>query len=110
MMSMKYTLLATLLLLGAASARAEDLQTYNLTLKGHKFAPAELHIPSGRPFFIVVTNGDATADEFEMGSPPLEKMIQPGAEGRMRVRPLAPGRFEFFDDFHPEARGALVAE
>jgi Cupredoxin-like domain len=38
-------------------------------------------------------------------------VILPGSEGRVRLRPLAPGRFTFFDDFHPEtAQGVVVAE
>jgi len=94
-----------------STARAEDLQTYTLTLKGHRFAPAELLVPAGKPFYLLVVNQDDTPDEFEMSAPPLEKVIQPGAEGRLRVRPLAPGRFVFFDDFHPDAaRGVIVAE
>jgi heme/copper-type cytochrome/quinol oxidase subunit 2 len=93
-----------------AGAAADDLQTYKLELKGHKFTPAELHVPAAKPFWIVVTNNDDEADEFEMGAPTLEKMVQPGAEGRVRVRPLAPGRYTFFDDFHPDAQGAIVAE
>ena len=28
----------------------------------------------------------------------------------VNVRPLAPGRYEFFDDFHQEARGVLIVE
>ena len=93
-----------------AGAVADDLQTYRLERKGHKFAPAELHVPAAKPFWIVVTNNNDEADEFEMNAPPLEKVIQPGAEGRVRVRPLAPGRYDFFDDFHPDAKGAIVAE
>jgi Cupredoxin-like domain len=91
--------------------RAEDLQTFALTLKGRHFIPAELHVPSGKPFFLVVSNREDATDEFEMSSPPLEKVILPGSDGRVRVRPLAPGRFVFFDDFHPETpQGAIVAE
>jgi hypothetical protein len=33
-----------------------------------------------------------------------------GSEGVVNVRALAPGRYEFFDDFHQEARGTLVVE
>ncbi len=94
----------------SAQANAEDLQTYALALKGHRITPAELHVPANKPFILVITNEDNTADEFEMSSPPLEKVIQPGAAGRVRVRPLSPGRFTFFDDFHPSARGAIVAK
>jgi hypothetical protein len=95
----------------AGTAKAEDLQTYAVTLKGHRFSPAELHVPSGKPFFVMVTNGDDTSDEFEMSAPPVEKVIAPGEQGRLRIRPLAPGRFRFFDDFHPDtAQGAFVSE
>jgi hypothetical protein len=73
--------------------------------------PAELHVPAGKPFFLVVSNEEDTPDEFEANSPPLEKVILPGSQGRIRVRPLAPGRFTFFDDFHPGTpRGVIVAE
>jgi hypothetical protein len=93
------------------ACRAEDLQTFALTLKAHRFLPAELHVPAGKPFFLVVANQEDTTDEFEMRAPALEKVILPGSEGRVRVRPLAPGRFMFFDDFHPETpQGAIVAE
>jgi hypothetical protein len=93
-----------------AGAVADDLQTYRLVLKGQKFTPAELHVPAAKPFWLVVANNNDEPDEFEMNAPPLEKVIQPGAEGRVRVRPLAPGRYVFFDDFHPDAKGAIVAE
>jgi hypothetical protein len=93
-----------------APAGAEDLQTYQITIKDHRFDPAELHVPAGKPFVLEVANQDARADEFEMSAPPLEKVIQPGASGRVRVRPLAKGRFVFFDDFHPDTKGAIVAE
>jgi heme/copper-type cytochrome/quinol oxidase subunit 2 len=92
-------------------ASAEDLATYSVTLKNHHFSPTEIHVPSGKPFFVLVTNGDDTADEFEMSAPPVEKVIAPGQEGRLRIRPLAPGRFKFFDDFHQDtAQGAFVSE
>jgi hypothetical protein len=93
-----------------APAGAEDLQTYQVTIKDHHFNPAELHVPAGKPFVLEVANQDAQPDEFEMHAPPLEKVIQPGASGRVRVRPLAKGRFTFFDDFHPDTKGAIIAE
>jgi Cupredoxin-like domain len=95
----------------AGTCSAEDLQTFTLALKGHKFIPAELHVPAGKPFFLIVSNQEDTTDEFETRSPPLEKVILPGSQGRVRVRPLSPGRFVFYDDFHPETpQGVIVAE
>ena len=96
-------------ILGAA--RAEDLATYAVTLRNHRFTPAEIHVPSGKPFFVVVTNADDTADEFEMHAPAVEKVVPPGDQGRVRIRPLAPGRFPFFGDFHQDtAQGAFISE
>ena len=93
-----------------APAGAEDLQTYQITIKDHHFNPTELHVPAGKPFFLEIVNEEAQVDEFEMSAPPLEKLVQPGASGKVRVRPLANGRFPFFDDFHPPTTGAIVAE
>lgn len=93
------------------AARAEDLQTYTLMLQGHRFTPAEIHVPSGKPFIVSVTNLDDTADEFDMQRPAVEKVIAPGAEGKVRIRPLAPGRFPFTGEFHAEtAKGVIVSE
>jgi len=93
------------------AARAEDLATYSITLKNHRFTPAEIHVPSGKAFFVSVKNLDDTADEFEMHNPAIEKLIPPGEEGKARIRPLGPGRFPFFGDFHQDtAQGAIVSE
>jgi hypothetical protein len=95
----------------ASAARSEDLESYPLTLKNHRFSPAEIRVPSGKPFFVIVTNADDTADEFEMNAPAVEKLIPPGQTGKVRIRPLAPGRFQFFGDFHQEtAQGAIVSQ
>jgi hypothetical protein len=48
--------------------------------------------------------------EFESVSLRVEKVIASGGEGVVNVRALAPGRYEFFDDFHQETRGVLVVE
>jgi hypothetical protein len=37
-------------------------------------------------------------------------VIAPGAAATLYVGPLKPGRYEFFDEFHPETRGFLVAK
>jgi Cupredoxin-like domain len=93
------------------AARAEDLATYALTLKNHRFTPTEIHVPTGKPFFIIVANQDDAADEFEMSNPAIEKVIPPGEQGKVRMRPLGPGRFAFFGDFHRDtAQGVIVSE
>jgi hypothetical protein len=89
----------------------DDLATYTITLKDHHFTPDEIHVPSGKPFLLVVTNADATAEEFEMLLPPLERIVRPGEQGKVKIRPLAPGRFPFFGENDPDSeRGAFVSD
>ena len=103
--------IAALAFATVGAARAEDLATYSLTLKNHRFTPTEIHVPTGKPFFVSVKNLDNAAEEFEMHNPAIEKVIPPGDEGKARIRPLGPGRFPFFGDFHQDtAQGAIVSE
>ncbi len=102
---------AALAVVVVGAARAEDLATYSIVLKNHRFAPTEIHVPNGKPFFVSVKNLDDTADEFEMHRPAVEKVIPPGEEGKVRIRPLGLGRFPFFGDFHSDtAQGVIVSE
>ena len=97
--------------LSIACARAEDLTTYTITLKNHRFAPAEIHVPSGKPFLVVVTNANGASDEFEMLLPPVERVIQAGEQGSVRIRPLGRGRFPFFGEADPDSeQGAFISE
>jgi len=101
-------------LLGLAAAdlaNADDLTTYTITLQNHHFTPAEIHVPTGKPFFVVVTNANDGPDEFEMLLPALEKTLQPGQQGKVRIRPLGVGRFPFFGESDPDdEQGVFVSE
>lgn len=81
-----------------------------ISVKDHKFQPAQISGPANRALSIKVKNLDSTAMEFESVSLRVEKVIAAGSEGVVNVRALAPGRYEFFDDFHQETRGTLVVE
>lgn len=103
--------LSALCLAPACLARADDLATYEITLKDHHFNPAEIHVPSGKPFFVVVTNASDAPDEFEMLIPALEKTLQPGQQGKVKIKPLGPGRFPFFGESDPDnEQGAFISE
>jgi heme/copper-type cytochrome/quinol oxidase subunit 2 len=93
-----------------AGATAQERAALAITLKNHHFEPAELHAPANRPLAITIKNLDAAAVEFESVSLRVEKIVTPGASGTVNVRPLAPGRYEFFDDFHQETRGTLIVQ
>jgi hypothetical protein len=103
--------LAAFLLAPAGIAGADDLATYEIVLKDHRFEPAEIHVPNGKPFFIIVTNANDAPDEFEMLIPALEKTLMPGQQGRVKIKPLGPGRFPFFGESDPDReQGAFVSE
>ena len=101
---------ALALLLPAPSARAEDAVTVNITLKNHQFQPAELHAPANKAIVIVVKNADPAPAEFESNMLRVEKVVTAGGTITIRVRPLSPGRYRFFDDFHPDTQGYLVVQ
>jgi hypothetical protein len=101
-------LLASVFVLNASTARAEEPVTLALTIKDHLFEPAELHAPADRPITLVVKNLNTIASEIESDVLHFEKVIPAGGEGTVHVRPLSPGRYNFFDDFHRAAQGYLV--
>lgn len=92
-------------------AHAADTPEFALTIKDHKFEPAELKVPAGKRVKLVVHNQDGTPEEFESHSMNREKVIPGGARGTIFVGPLKPGRYEFFGEYHEKtAQGAVVAE
>ena len=95
---------------GAGSRAQEAAAEVTISVKDHRFQPAEIRAPANRPLTIRVKNLDAGAMEFESVSLRVEKVIAAGGEGVVHVRPLAPGRYEFFDDFHQQTRGTLVVQ
>lgn len=94
----------------AATGASAQQAAVAITVKGHQFQPAEVHAPANKQLAIHVKNLDAAAMEFESVSLRVEKVVAAGSEGVVNVRPLAPGRYEFFDDFHQETRGVLVVQ
>jgi hypothetical protein len=103
--------LALLGLVSADFASADDLTTYSITLQNHQFTPAEIHVPAGKPFIVVVTNQNDSPDEFEMLLPARERPLEPGQQGKVKIGPLNPGRFPFFGESDPDdEQGAFISE
>jgi len=101
--------ITTAFLLGSAAAYAAD-PTVSIVVRDHQFVPAEVPVPAGVKVELVIRNDQAVPAEFESSSLHREKVIPPGTAGSVFVGPLPPGRYEFFDDFHPATRGTLVAQ
>ena len=104
------TLLATALLFTSEHINAQQSANVAISVKDHRFQPSQIGAPANRPISIRVKNLDSAPMEFESVSLRVEKVIAPSSEGVVNVRVLAPGRYEFFDDFHQQTRGVLVVE
>lgn len=90
-------------------ASAQDT-TLQIVVQGGRFQPAELRAPVNKPIVLTIKNNDAKPMEFESNSLRVEKVIAAKAQASIRIRPLAPGRYEFFDDFNTANRGTLIVE
>ncbi|MBS0252667.1 MAG: cupredoxin domain-containing protein [Proteobacteria bacterium] len=96
---------------GALVAQAEDTHEVEISIKDHKFEPDALKLPVGKPIKITVKNLDATPEEFESHDLGFEKIIAGNSSAIIRVKPLKPGTYIFFGEFHQDsALGHVVAE
>jgi plastocyanin len=100
-----------LALIGIAPAHAADTPPIDLTVKDHKFDPAEIHVKAGQPVVINMHNQDPTAEEFDSDSLGVEKVIAGGRSGVVRLHPLEPGKYPFIGEYHSDtAKGVVIAE
>jgi hypothetical protein len=103
-------LLAGALLGAPMPARAQEAAYVSVSIKNHRFQPAEVQAPANVPIVLRVKNLDPMPMEFESVSLRVEKVVTGNGEGIIRLRPLAPGRYNFFDDFNQQANGVLVVK
>ena len=77
---------------------------------GNHFEPLRLTVASGTPFVIKVVNQDRKTIEFESFKLHREKVVEPGQAILVRIPALAPGTYDFFDDFDSDvAEGTITA-
>jgi hypothetical protein len=104
-------LTATLLLGTCGIAGADDIKTFELSLTGTAFTPAEIKVPSGAPFLIKFTNTNPAPAELEAKDLKVEKTAAGGSSIVVRVNAMAPGKYLFVDEFQEDvAKGFVVVE
>ena len=105
---MRRILIALLLL--PSLCLAADAE-FRLSIRDHRFEPAELRVPAGKRIRLTIVNQDPGAEEFESYELHREKLIPGNSSGIVYIGPLEPGRYPFFGDFHPRTTtGVIVAE
>ncbi|WP_341752479.1 MULTISPECIES: cupredoxin domain-containing protein [unclassified Candidatus Tisiphia] len=78
-------------------------------IKNHRFEPDVITVPSGKKIRFIIHNRDNTVEEFESHDLHREKIIMPNDSINIILAPLAPGKYDFFGDFHQEtAQGVLI--
>jgi plastocyanin len=89
-------------------AAADDI---TVTIKDHKFEPAEITIPANTRVQITIVNTDGTPEEFESHPMKIEKVVPGKSKATVRIGPLTPGRYPFVGEFHEStAKGVVVAK
>jgi hypothetical protein len=89
-------------------ARAQE---FTITIKDHRFEPAEVRVPAKKRFTVYVVNDDSTPEEFESLPMKVEKIIPGNSKALIRIGPLDPGRYDFIGEFHTDtAKGVMIAE
>ena len=82
-----------------------------LTIENHRFTPEAITVTAGTSFVLVITNKDATPEEFESHELRIEKVIPAGKALRLRMPALKKGTYNFVGDFNQgTAKGRIIAE
>lgn len=111
---MKYAFAIAALLSAAAfagPALSEDIPSFEIAIKDHKFNPSTLEIPANKKVKLIVKNQDATPEEFESYELNREKVIAGNSQATIFIGPLAPGTYPYFGEFNmATAQGKIVAK
>lgn len=95
----------------ATPLRAEDVTTYETTLKDKAFTVAEIKVPAGKPFILKVTNANAAPAELEAKDMQIEKPVAANSEIVVRVKAMPAGKYLFVDEYQEDfAKGYIVVE
>lgn len=103
--------LVALALVAGAPARAAEDPTFRIEFKDGEVSPREIVVPANTRFRLELHNVGETPAEFESLELKKEKVLAPKTSSILVIRTLAPGRYDFFDDFHPgQPPAVLVAK
>ena len=95
--------------LSVGGAQAQDALT--ITIKNHRFEPAEIKVPANKRITLTVVNDDPTPEEFESHPLKVEKVIPGKSKATVQFGPLKPGKYKFEGEFNSKtAQGVVIAE
>ena len=92
-----------------ASSPLKATEPVQLIIKDHRFIPELVTVPSGERLRIEGINEDPTPAEFESSELHVEKIVTARSRVSVFAGPLKPGTYGFFDDYHPDTKGSVIA-
>ena len=102
--------LAATALLTVLPAVAEDLPVIKVEMRDGAIIPEIIEVPANTRFKLEITNTGKSPVEFESTELKREKALAAGATSSIVFRTIDPGRYDVFDDFHPESKAVLLAK
>lgn len=82
-----------------------------ITIKDHKFEPAEITVPAGKKIKLLIENKDATPEEFESHALNREKIIAGNGKTTIYIGPLDSGSYNYFGEFNAAtAQGVITVK
>ena len=111
MMLLRFVAVPLFTLAIASPLHAEDIVTYETTLKDKAFTVAEIKVPAGKPFIIKLNNANAAAAELEAKDMKIEKAVAGNSSIVVRVKAMTPGKYLFVDEYQEDvAKGYIIVE
>ena len=108
---LRYGLAVGVLAALAAQAQTPAPPEIALSIEQHKFTPEEIKVKAGQAFVLVITNKDATPEEFESKELRVEKIVPANKTLKIRMPALKAGTYKFFGEYNEAtAKGRIVAE
>ncbi len=87
-----------------------DDSVLEIRVQNGRFQPADLIVKANKSFKFRITNADKSPIEFESFSLNREREVAPGQTVTVYLPALAPGTYEFYDDFHKSNKGTITAK
>ncbi len=102
-----------LVALVSGAALAQDMPSFDVSMKNGVVTPRQLQVPAHKPFRLVVTNAGSATAEFESKALHIEKVVAAGMNVVLTLRGLPAGSYEFVDEFTEDqdtAHGVIIAK
>lgn len=81
-------------------AQSEPLPAFDVVVSDGVFKPQRLQVPAGQRVKLVLKNEGPGPLEFENDEMHIEKILGPGGTSFVVLPKLAPGEYEFIDEFN----------